>query len=206
MSKSSRLPDGGRAPAGRPRQGAGDYRIFIGAFPTGPLAERIQAVRLHFDPKTAAITAPHVTLAGTYWRTGAAVPESEAALIDRLQAASSSLPPFELLLGGIHTFGSRVVYLGVTSTPSLLALRRALMGIAGPDKHCRYRPHLTLAMRLSRLETEAMVADLQQSEWETGRFIAPIEALQLMQRGPEDAAWRTIACLPLASGRSGPAQ
>jgi len=31
----------------------GDYRIFVGAFRTGELAERIQAVRLRHDAKTA---------------------------------------------------------------------------------------------------------------------------------------------------------
>jgi hypothetical protein len=43
-----------------------DYRIFVGAFPEGDLADRIQAVRLQHDARTARITAPHVTLAGTY--------------------------------------------------------------------------------------------------------------------------------------------
>jgi 2'-5' RNA ligase len=63
-----------------------DYRIFIGAFPTGELAERIQAVRLQHDAKTARITAPHVTMAGTYWRSGPATPENERDAIARLQA------------------------------------------------------------------------------------------------------------------------
>jgi len=65
---------------------AGDYRIFVGAFPTGELAERIQAVRLRHDAKTARVTAPHVTVAGTYWRSGPAKPENESDTIARLQA------------------------------------------------------------------------------------------------------------------------
>jgi hypothetical protein len=36
-----------------------DYRIFVGAFPEGDLADRIQAVRLRHDAKTARITHPH---------------------------------------------------------------------------------------------------------------------------------------------------
>jgi hypothetical protein len=55
----------------------GDYRIFVGAFPEGEVAERIQAVRSRHDAKTARITAPHVTMAGTYWRRGPATPENE---------------------------------------------------------------------------------------------------------------------------------
>lgn len=30
----------------------GDYRIFVGAFPGGELAGRIQAMRQQYDPKT----------------------------------------------------------------------------------------------------------------------------------------------------------
>jgi hypothetical protein len=65
----------------------GDYRVFVGAFPTGELAERIRAVRVQHDAKTARITAPHVTMAGTYWRSGPATPENECDAIARLQAA-----------------------------------------------------------------------------------------------------------------------
>ena len=48
-----------------------DYRIFVGAFPEGDLADRIQTVRLQYDAKTARITAPHVTMAGPTGATGA---------------------------------------------------------------------------------------------------------------------------------------
>jgi hypothetical protein len=37
----------------------GDHRIFVGVFPTGDLAERIQAVRLRHDAKTARTPALH---------------------------------------------------------------------------------------------------------------------------------------------------
>ena len=55
----------------------GDYRIFVGVFPTGDLADRVQGLREQSDPVTARITAPHVTLAGTYWHTGPATPQNE---------------------------------------------------------------------------------------------------------------------------------
>ncbi|GAB4159035.1 MAG: hypothetical protein Fur0021_29490 [Candidatus Promineifilaceae bacterium] len=47
-----------------------DYRIFVGAFLTGELAAHMQQVRCRYDAVTAGITPPHVTVAGTYWRTG----------------------------------------------------------------------------------------------------------------------------------------
>jgi 2'-5' RNA ligase len=81
-----------------------DYRIFVGAFPQGEIATRIQAVRERLDPKTARIIPPHVTLAGTYWRSGPSVPENEAALIRRLQAIQGQIPAFPRLLGKVQTF------------------------------------------------------------------------------------------------------
>ncbi|MEJ2749972.1 MAG: hypothetical protein P8183_19010, partial [Anaerolineae bacterium] len=67
----------------------------------------------------------------------------------------------------------------------------------GRDKHRLFTPHLTLAMRLNRADTAAMIAELKVSEWENGRFPAPIHELRLMQRGPDDPVWRTIYRLPL---------
>ncbi|MEZ4642032.1 MAG: 2'-5' RNA ligase family protein [Chloroflexota bacterium] len=181
-------------------QTKGDYRIFVGAFPTGELAAQIQAVRVQYDAKTARITAPHVTIVGTYWRSGAATAANEAGLIERLRPLSTQLSPFDLILGGIHTFGGRVVYLGVQGTPPLLALREALLDVTGMDKHRgHFTPHLTLAMRLKQRDTEQMVTTLRASVWENGRFTAPIHTLHLMQRGAQDTAWRTIAAIPLAA-------
>ena len=173
-------------------QSSGDYRIFAGAFPTGELAERIQALRQRYDAKTARITAPHVTLAGTYWRTGPATPENEAEAIARLQDVQSRIQPFELTLGGVRSFlpGTPVVYLHVELVDGLLAARRTLLEALGQDKHRRFVPHLTLTMRLGRDETRSLLAQLQQSEWHTGQWAVLIDRLWLMQRGPGDSAWR----------------
>ncbi len=181
----------------KPRQRRGDYRIFIGAFPGGALADEIQAIRAQFDPKTAVITPPHVTLAGTYWRSGPATAENEADLIARLEAMAGKIKPFSLELGGIRSFGSRVVYLGVKRTDDLLKVRATLIRLAGRDKHRRFAPHLTLAMRLNKADTAVMLTNLRATEWEHGRFTAPITELRLMQRGRDDAAWRVIYTLPL---------
>ena len=197
------MPRGMRRRSPKPRRGAprrqrqGDYRIFIGAFPQGELAGRIQALREKYDPRTAAISPPHVTLAGTYWRYGAATPENEAELIHRLQTHVDQIAPFDLVLGGIRRFGNRVVYLGVKPTGDLLAARRTLLRIVGRDKHRRFTPHLTLAMRLSAAEMDEMVEELEGTTWEEARWTVPIRQLRLMQRGPEDRAWRAIAEFPL---------
>ena len=150
---------------------AGDYRIFVGAFPTGELAERIQAVRLQHDAKTARITAPHVTMAGTYWRNGPATPDNERDAIARLQAVQGRLQPFELALGGVESFLPHVlvIYPRVEPTASLLAARRVLLDTLGSDKDRHYTPHLTLTMQLDKHRTRTLLNELRQSEWHTGR-------------------------------------
>ena len=87
-----------RPQPGPHRQRSGDYRIFVGAFLHGELADEIQTLRAQLDPVTAAITPPHVTLAGTYWRSGRATPENETVLIHRLQQHQKEMPPFTLQL------------------------------------------------------------------------------------------------------------
>ena len=171
-----------------------DYRIFVGAFPMGELADRIQAERLRHDAKTASITAPHVTIAGTYWRSGAPTPENEAATVERLRAVQEQLRPFELKLGGVETFLPRlpVIYLHVDATPELLADRKVLLQAIGSDQHRHFTPHLTLTMRLDRYKTAALLAQLQQKDWHTQRWSITIDHLWLMQRGPDDPAWRYI--------------
>ena len=146
-----------------------DYRIFAGAFPTGELAGRIQQVRLAYDRKTALITPPHVTLAGTYWRSGPPTPENEAQAVAGLQTLRGQVAPFDLILGGIHTFppaSKPIIYLGVERSPQLLAVRQALLGALGSDKHRRFEPHLTLAMRLSAAPAASMLANLRTCEWD----------------------------------------
>ncbi len=179
-----------------------DYRIFVGAFPGGDLAERIQHIRQQYDPKTARITPPHVTMAGTYWRSGPATPENEKETVARLEAAQAKIHPFELRLGGIKSFSTRenpVVYLDVELTTGLLAARQALVEILGKDKHgSHFSAHMTLAMRLDQAAAARMLAELKDSEWNHQAFNAPILELRLMQRGANDPAWRVIGQFPLS--------
>ena len=177
-----------------------EYRIFVGAFPQGAIASRLQAVREHYDRVTARITAPHVTLAGTYWRRGSATPEQEADTMARLQALSAELTAFSLHLGGIALFAPTarpVIYLQVELTPALLAVRTAVLTVLGRDKHQHFTPHLTLAMRLKGPAARQMLDELHQSEWHSGRWLTPIERLSFMQRGPTDPAWREIGQIAL---------
>jgi len=179
----------------------GDYRIFVGAFPAGEIGERIQALRKRLDAKTACISPPHVTLAGTYWRTGPPTVYNEAATIARLEEAGHTIPAFDLLLGGIQSFlpWNAVLYLSVEPTASLLAVRKSLLDAIGQDKHgVEFTPHLTLAMRLGTQACQAAQDELRQSQWHSDRWSVPIDQLHLMQRGPGDPAWRCIHRMTLA--------
>jgi 2'-5' RNA ligase len=171
-----------------------DYRIFVGAFPEGDLADHIQAVRLQHDAKTARITNPHVTMVGTYWRTGAPTPENEAHTIAQLRSIENQLYPFEMKLGGVETFlpENPVIYLHVEPTPELLAARRVMLNVIGQDKQRQFTPHLTLTMRLDARQTETLLPQLRQTEWHTSQWSVTIDHLWLMQRGPHDPAWRYI--------------
>lgn len=173
----------------------GDYRVFVGAFPAGEIAERIQHLRERLDGRTARITPPHVTLAGTYWRNGSATPCNETAAIELLEVAARSIRPFALTLGGVYTFlpQAAVLYLGVEPGEAVQAVRHSLLDALGQDKHgSRFTPHLTLAMRLGNAASETVLDELRQSEWHSGRWVVPFTHLQFMQRGPGDPAWRCI--------------
>jgi 2'-5' RNA ligase len=177
----------------------GDYRIFVGAFLDGDLAEQIQLVRQTHDPKTARITDPHVTLAGTYWRQGEATSANEADTIERLLAVQAQLTPFELIVGGIRAFPPRntVTYLHIEPTPDLLAARELLLGVLGPDQHRQFTPHLTLTMRLDSRQSNELLRQLKQTAWHTSRWTVPIFDLWLMLRGPNDPAWCYIQQIKL---------
>lgn len=179
----------------------GDYRVFVGVFPVGDIVADIQALRLQHDAKTARITAPHVTLAGTYWRRGPATADNEAETVARLNAVLPQIRPFDLVMGGVESFlpGNPVIFLHIEPSPGLLAARQALLAALGPDKHgSRFTPHLTLAMRLDQEHAMRLLEELRRSAWHSGRWVLRITELGFMQRGPGDPGWRTIAHMSLA--------
>ena len=186
-----------KKPSKPTRQRIGDYQLFIGAFPTGELADQIQRIRGEVDGKSITIVDPHVTVAGTYWRNGKATRAGAQGLIDRLDRLSPKLKSFELDMGGVYTFGKRVIYLGVRPTDPLLAIRAHLVNTIGEDKHRRFRPHLTLALDLEDASFAAALAELKEGELGNGRFSAPIAELRLMQRAEGEHAWRVIHTIAL---------
>ncbi|MGY2893472.1 2'-5' RNA ligase family protein [Deinococcus sp. UYEF24] len=111
---------------------------FIGALPPAPLSARIagwQQALAH------AITAPHVTLK--------APGQLSAAQLDACAEACRRTPAFEMHLGGVQTFGDRVVSLEAVGA-GLHALHARLVAAVGesatPFELTGYHPHLTLAV------------------------------------------------------------
>jgi 2'-5' RNA ligase len=90
-----------------------------------------------------------------------------------------------------------VIYLEVEPTAGLLAARELFLEALGPDKHRRFTPHLTLAMRLGQRDTRSLLARLRRSEWHSGRWSVHVDHLWLVQRGPGDPAWRYIQRIDL---------
>jgi hypothetical protein len=131
-------------------------------------------------------------MAGTYWRNGSPTLENEAH--DRAADRSSRLRPFEMKIGGVETFlpDTAVIYLHIEPTPELLAVRGTLLRVIGQDKQRHFTPHLTLTMRLDARQTEALLKQLQQTAWLRQPWSITIDHLWLMQRGPNDPAWRYI--------------
>lgn len=175
-------------------------RIFIGAFPTGSIAADLQAIRIKYDPKTAKISSPHVTLAGIYEYSENWFLKNEEEIITKIQDICTNIPTFEIQLGGVRIFPSKrksIVYLEVVQTPDLLTARKELLSILGPDRHTHYTPHLTLAMRITDQQAKEMQSALSNKIWDQKQKTFSVASLQLMQRFPTDASWRTITVLQL---------
>lgn len=76
--------------------------------------------------------------------------------LDHVRAVASRTAPFEVLIGGLRTFGHRVVYLAVSATPLEEVHRRLIELIPetsaerqGREEPQTYVPHLTLAVARS---------------------------------------------------------
>ena len=109
--------------------------IFVSAAIAGP----IEAARREWDPDMAAQIAAHVTVAYPQ-----EAPISDL-LIERVRAASGSIPPFRLLLGQVATFESPDdgVYISVEDIDGgYRTMREAVL--RPPFRHIAFPPHVTL--------------------------------------------------------------
>jgi len=122
----------------RPESSFPGPAFFVGVLPPPKLSARILAWQRALDHL---ITAPHVTLKAPG---GLNVQQTLAC-----REVCRRTPPFDLRLGGVQTFGGRVIYLAA-SGEGLSALHAALVAAvgtpAGEFELDNYHPHLTLAL------------------------------------------------------------
>ncbi len=65
--------------------------------------------------------------------------------------------------------------------------------LSGTDTLCEVGAcTASVEVRLDKQRTQTLLDELRQSEWHTGRWFVPVDHLWLMQRGPDDPAWRYI--------------
>ena len=122
----------------RPDPSLSGPTFFVGALPLPVLSARILVWQLALGH---AITAPHVTLK--------APGGLNAQQILACREVCRRTPPSGLQLGGVQTFGGRVIYLAASGEglPVLhAALVTAVGNPAGEFELGGYHPHLTLAL------------------------------------------------------------
>ncbi len=163
-------------------------RYFLAACLPNHLANQLQPIRRRHSTGSDPLTPPHVTLVRS-WST---TPEKQGETMARLQAVQPQLRPFDLKLGGIGAFHSpqRVIYLNVEPTEGLWAARRALLEAIDSNDSRPFRSHLTLAKGLEQDKFETLLAQLNQSKWQTGRWAVQVNQVWLMQRELDEPTWQ----------------
>lgn len=170
------------------------------------------ALPAHLGRKVAAVTTPypgqppsvpHVTLVGPR---AIVTVDREAELVRALQVAARTLPPSTVAYDGTAFFGIKeYIYIVVLLTPWLArchdACNRAVEGILEPpfQPPLGFRPHITLAARLSEGHGAAMWQRLKDVPF-TGSFRC--REIHLMRQSGRDAPWHRLARLRLAARSS----
>jgi len=151
------------------------YRLFAAVKLPGPIVDELSTFQKGVpnarwsDPEKF-----HVTL-GFFGDVG----EEQAEALDA-RLAEISMPPFDLRLHGTGHFGKaepHAIWIGVTDSPELEALHKAVKGAARKARvemeKRDYRPHLTLAY-LGRYPDIAAIAKWEHlySDYESAAFTA----------------------------------
>ena len=133
--------------------------FFLGLTLPEEFEEEVETLRRRFAaPKTA----PHITLIPPFTWPGTDL-ELEQIISESIQGVS----PFTIKAQGIGRFGRRVIYIHVELSEELMGLYEILesglerQGVVEKEKDRSYRPHITLATRLSPGEFNHYMEELQ---------------------------------------------
>ncbi|MBN3521375.1 RNA 2',3'-cyclic phosphodiesterase [Algoriphagus lutimaris] len=129
-------------------------KYFLAIVPDGELQEKATALKLElkdrFNIKYALKSPAHITLKMPFTYNEA----KEDYLIERLQEFMIHYSPLELTIGGIDTFGNRVVFLKVKGNEDLFQLQTNLKTFCKRELKLNdelsdrnYHPHMTLAFK-----------------------------------------------------------
>ena len=161
------------------------FGVFVIALPED-LRDRIAPVRERFDPRSAALAEPHITVTQAL-----AQAPNDIARAD-LGAELAEIGPFEVRVGPAAAFpSSPVVYLAVEPAEAILALRSAAhrTGLfrTGPPSTQGFVPHVTIRERGGEGEAGAFPSEIVIRE--TDAAVPPTsfrcDALELWAPGPD---------------------
>lgn len=129
-------------------------KYFLALVPPTEIFEKVQGIKLlirdQFGIKYALKSPPHVTLKMPFQYNEVKESQLEKKLGDFLD----SQKPFALKIGGVGTFGKRVIFLGIEKSPELVQLQSSLKTFCKRELNLidelsdrNYHPHLTVAFK-----------------------------------------------------------
>jgi 2'-5' RNA ligase len=121
--------------------------IFILGELEGPVADEIQAIIAHYDPKLAKARRPHITLAGSSGMGPIAAGTPIWELNSKLEQITQTTPPLSLTLEPAHRFiPTDIVVLPIDPHGAIRTLhdRIATSGLHAAAPRFTFSPHVTL--------------------------------------------------------------
>lgn len=167
-------------------------KYFLALVPPPEILEKAHAIKLlirdHFGIRYALKSPPHITLKMPFSYNEAKEILLKKELGDFLMAQK----PVTLSIGGVGTFGRRVIYLCIEKTPELTALQSSLRNFCKKELNLvdelsdrNYHPHLTLAFKDLKTGQFDDVLDLIKAQG----FQAKFNAVDLMLLKRVDQKW-----------------
>lgn len=129
-------------------------KYFLAIVPEGELQDRLTAIKLElkeeFNIKYALKSPAHITLKMPFTYNEA----KEDFLIEKLQSFAMNFLPFDLGIGGVDTFGDRVIFIKVEESLELINLQKKLREFSKKELKLveelsdrNFHPHMTMAFK-----------------------------------------------------------
>jgi 2'-5' RNA ligase len=129
-------------------------KYFLALVPPDPILEKAESIKweikTRFQVKYALKSPAHITLKMPFSYNE----DKEEKLVGKLSEFTAGFSAFSVRIGGIGTFGNRVIFLGVEQSEPLIALQAALkkfckLELNLPDELSdrNFHPHMTLAFK-----------------------------------------------------------